>query len=63
MIKKNILVTVKCTVYNHEPYLRQCLDGFVMQKPILPLKYWCMMMLLQMDRKQLLKNMLNVIQI
>ena len=32
MIKKNILVTVKCTVYNHEPYLRQCLDGFVMQK-------------------------------
>ena len=26
------LVTIKCMVYNHEPYLRQCLDGFVMQK-------------------------------
>lgn len=26
------LVSIKCTVYNHEPYLRQCLDGFVMQK-------------------------------
>ncbi len=32
MIKENILVTVKCTVFNHEPYIRQCLDGFVMQK-------------------------------
>lgn len=27
-----VLVTIKCTVFNHEPYLRQCLDGFVMQK-------------------------------
>ena len=27
-----ILVSIKCTFYNHEPYLRQCLDGFVMQK-------------------------------
>lgn len=26
------LVSIKCLVYNHEPYLRQCLDGFVMQK-------------------------------
>lgn len=26
------LVSIRCTVYNHEPYLRQCLDGFVMQK-------------------------------
>lgn len=26
------LVTIRCAVYNHEPYLRQCLDGFVMQK-------------------------------
>lgn len=29
---KNILVSIRCTVYNHEPYLRKCLDGFVMQK-------------------------------
>jgi len=27
-----ILVSIKCLVYNHEPFLRQCLDGFVMQK-------------------------------
>jgi len=26
------LVTVRCIAYNHEPYIRQCLDGFVMQK-------------------------------
>lgn len=29
---KNILVTIHCTTYNHEPYMRQCLEGFVMQK-------------------------------
>ena len=27
-----VLVTVKCLVYNHEAYIRQCLEGFVMQK-------------------------------
>ncbi len=27
-----VVVAIKCLVYNHEPYLRQCLDGFVMQK-------------------------------
>lgn len=27
-----VMVSIQCTVYNHEPYLRQCLDGFVMQK-------------------------------
>lgn len=27
-----IIVSIRCLVYNHEPYLRQCLDGFVMQK-------------------------------
>lgn len=30
------LVTVRCLVYNHEPYLRQCLEGFVMQKTNFP---------------------------
>ena len=30
------LVSIKCTVYNHEPYLRQCLDGFVMQQTDFP---------------------------
>lgn len=26
------LVAIRCLVYNHEPYLRDCLDSFVMQK-------------------------------
>lgn len=30
------LVAIHCLVYNHEPYLRQCLDGFVMQKTSFP---------------------------
>ena len=30
------LVSIRCTVYNHEPFLRQCLDGFVMQKTNFP---------------------------
>ncbi len=30
------LLTIRCLVYNHEPYLRQCLDGFVMQKTNFP---------------------------
>lgn len=30
------LVSIRCAVYNHEPYLRQCLDGFVMQKTTFP---------------------------
>lgn len=27
-----LMVSIRCLVYNHEPYIRQCLDGFVMQK-------------------------------
>lgn len=27
-----MLVTVRCLAYNHAPYIRQCLEGFVMQK-------------------------------
>lgn len=27
-----ILVAIHCLVYNHEPYLRDCFEGFVMQK-------------------------------
>lgn len=30
--EKPLMVSIKCSVYNHEPYLRQCLDGIVMQK-------------------------------
>ena len=28
----SIMVTIYCITYNHGPYIRQCLDGFVMQK-------------------------------
>lgn len=27
-----IMVAIRCITYNHEPYIRQCLEGFVMQK-------------------------------
>ena len=30
------LLTIRCLVYNHEPFLRQCLDGFVMQQTNFP---------------------------
>lgn len=37
MEKNNLpLVAIKCLVYNHEPYLRECLDGFVMQQTNFP---------------------------
>ena len=32
----DVIVTIKCLVYNHEPYLRDCLDGFVMQQTNFP---------------------------
>ncbi len=28
----NVLVTIRCLAYNHEAYIHQCLEGFVMQK-------------------------------
>ncbi len=32
MNAEDILVSICCVTYNHENYIRQCLDGFVMQK-------------------------------
>ena len=33
VVKNDIpIVAIKCPVYNHEPYLRDCLEGFVMQQ-------------------------------
>ena len=31
-MKDDILVAIYCLAFNHEPYIRECLDGFVMQK-------------------------------
>lgn len=31
-MKEEIMVSILCLAYNHEEYIRQCLDGFVMQK-------------------------------
>lgn len=32
------LVSIICEVFNHEPFLRQCLEGFVMQKTNFPVE-------------------------
>lgn len=34
----NPKVSVVCTVFRHEAYLRQCLDGFIMQKTTFPIE-------------------------
>lgn len=36
MTKTTALVAIHCLVYNHEPYLRDCLEGFVMQQTNFP---------------------------
>lgn len=32
MDNQQVLVSIKCLAYNHEPYIRECLEGFVMQQ-------------------------------
>lgn len=32
MESNDLMVTIRCITYNHEPYIRQCLEGFLMQK-------------------------------
>ena len=36
MNDKKYAVSIWCITYNHRPYIRQCLDGFVMQKTNFP---------------------------
>ncbi len=36
MKEKRPLVIIRCLVYNHEPFLRKCLDGVVMQQTSFP---------------------------
>lgn len=31
-----VLVSISCITYNHAPYIRECLDGFIMQKTNFP---------------------------
>lgn len=33
---KDILVSISCVTYNHAPYIRECLDGFMMQQTNFP---------------------------
>ena len=33
-----IMVSICCLVYNHEPFLRECFEGFVMQKTTFPIE-------------------------
>lgn len=34
----DIIVSISCITYNHEPYIRECLDGFMLQKTTFPIE-------------------------
>src|SRR5690606_34510298 len=35
-MKNNILVSISCLTFNHEKYIRRCLEGFIRQKTEFP---------------------------
>lgn len=37
-IERSLMVSICCLVYNHEPFLRECFDGFVMQQTTFPIE-------------------------
>lgn len=37
-IERSLMVSICCLVYNHEPFLRECFDGFIMQQTTFPIE-------------------------
>lgn len=54
---EEIMVSVYCLAYNHEKYIKDCLEGFVKQKRTLNMKLLFMMMLLLIIQLILLRSM------
>ena len=57
-----LMVTIRCCAYNQEAYIRDCLEGFVMQRRTLDLRRLCMTMPRWMGRLKLLRSMQRSIQ-
>lgn len=37
-LNNNLMVSIACITYNHAPYIRECLNGFLMQKTNFPIE-------------------------